>query len=154
MIISSFSAQDDLSAYPQAIQKALEFLKNTDILALEPGEYPIEGRDIYVKVFDITSAPVEQTHPEVHEKYCDVQYWVNGRERFGYAPDLGGNRVVAVKPEEDVRFYESVPNESFIQTQPGCFAIFFPYDAHRPGVCIDQPETFRKCVVKVSVDRI
>lgn len=90
MIFSSFSAKDDLSAYPQALRKALEFLKNTDILALEPGEYPIEGRNIYAKVFDLTTAPLEQTHPEVHEKYCDVQYWANGPGTLWHRPGFGG----------------------------------------------------------------
>ena len=126
MIISSFSAQDDLSAYPQAIQKALEFLKNTDILALEPGEYPIEGRDIYAKVFDITSAPVEQTHPEVHEKYCDVQYWVNGRERFGYAPDLGGNRVVAVNRKRTSAFMSPCPTRASSKPSLAALPSSFP----------------------------
>lgn len=35
----------------------------------------------------------------------------------------------------------------------GCYAVFFPNDAHRPGVCVDgKPLDYRKVVVKVSVD--
>ena len=35
----------------------------------------------------------------------------------------------------------------------GCYAVFFPNDVHRPGVCVDgKPLDYRKVVVKVSLD--
>ncbi|MFR5795436.1 MAG: YhcH/YjgK/YiaL family protein [Christensenellales bacterium] len=44
-------------------------------------------------------------------------------------------------------------NEFFIHATEGCYAVFFPNDAHRPGVCVDgKPLDYRKVVVKVSVD--
>lgn len=152
MIFSSIKSRDDRQAYPAAIRKAIEFVEHTDIAALAPGDYPIDGDRIYAKIFDLTTLPVEQTHPEVHIDHCDVQFWVAGREQFGIAPYLGGGKVIEAREGDDTYFLESVPNESFVTATPGCFAVFFPWDAHRPGVMLDGQTTFRKCVVKVRVE--
>jgi YhcH/YjgK/YiaL family protein len=38
---------------PQAIEKALDFLRNTDFTALEPGVVEIDGRNIFAQVLDL-----------------------------------------------------------------------------------------------------
>ena len=152
MIFSSLKTHDGFQAYPAAIRRALEYVKSTDVEALEPGDYPIDGEMLYAKVFDLTTLPVEETHPEIHHNYIDVQYWPSGSERFGIAPYLGGGKVVEAREAADTYFLESVPDESFVTARPGCFAVFFPWDAHRPGTVLDGPATFRKCVVKVHMD--
>ena len=35
--------------------------------------------------------------------------------------------------------------------EPGSFAVYFPDDAHKPGIAIDQPLHNKKCVFKVLV---
>ena len=152
MIFSSFQTGDSLVAYPAAIRRALEFLKTTDIEALKPGDYPIDGEKIFAKVFDLTTLPVSETHPEIHKRYIDVQYWPAGSERFGIAPYFGSEEIVDAREAEDLYFLASAADESFVIARPGCFAVFFPWDAHRPGTVLDAPATFRKCVVKVRTD--
>lgn len=39
MFFSSVHADDDLKRYPAAIQKAIEYAKNTDFSALEDGRH-------------------------------------------------------------------------------------------------------------------
>ena len=51
MIYSSIYA-GGAGQYPAAIQRALDYLKTTDITALEPANYPIEGDLMFAKVFD------------------------------------------------------------------------------------------------------
>lgn len=152
MYFSNLRSGDPLDHYPAAIQKALQYLRDTNIEALEPGDYPIDGDRIFAKVVDLTTRSVDQTYPEIHKKYVDVQYWPVQGEKFGIAPYLGGGKVVAAQEANDTWFLESVPGESFVTTAPGCFAVFFPWDAHRPGTHLDGEATFRKCVVKVSVE--
>lgn len=154
MIFSHFSAGDDFSTYPKAIRTALQFLKDNDIAAMQPGHYPIDGERIYARVMDLTTKPLAETMPEAHQRYCDVQYWPEGREVLGVALDLGGNPVHSHDVEADMIYYSSVPNESFITAFPGCFAVFFPYDIHRVAVCDGAPQTFRKCIVKVSMEAL
>jgi len=152
MIFSNLNSSDNFSCYPQAIQTALRFISEHNIDKMQPGEYQIDGDKIYAKIFDITTENLENTYPESHKRYCDVQYWQRGRERFGIAPDKQDNPIHKTDEAEDLILYKQALGESFVEAREGCFAVFFPYDIHRPGVQADGPLTFRKCVVKVRVD--
>lgn len=82
MIFSSVYAKDDVSKYPEAIQKAISYLKDNDFIHMEPGVYEIQGKDIYAQVFDAETGEVSEKRPEVHEKYVDVQFLVSGKEKI------------------------------------------------------------------------
>lgn len=72
MIFSSLNSTNDFSLCPSAIRRAVEYLKTTDFFHMEPGDYPIEGNLMYVKVFDQTSIPFEDTRPEKPITYRKV----------------------------------------------------------------------------------
>ena len=55
MFFSSVHADDDLKRYPAAIQKAIEYAKNTDFSALEDGRQEIDGDKMYANLFHLTS---------------------------------------------------------------------------------------------------
>lgn len=153
MIFSSIYANDELKRYPTAIQKAIEYAVTTDFSKLEDGRQEIDGEKMFANLFHLTSKPVEQTHPELHKKYVDVQFWISGEELCGVAPNTGKGNCIEAREEEDLYFYDYFDNEFFIHATQGCYAIFFLNDAHRPGVCVDEkPLDYRKVVVKVSVD--
>ena len=153
MIFSSFNSTDDLSAYPPALQRALNYLKSTDFLHPEPGNYPIEGEMLFAKVFDQTSMPLDQARPEFHRNYIDIHYWPEGEDLAGYAPNPGTYPVTDSNEKDDLYFIGQVSDENFIHCGSGCFAIYFPWDIHRPSVAFqDRPITYRKVVVKVHMD--
>lgn len=154
MIYSSIYANDDCSKYPKAIQRAIEYLKNTDILSLEPGEYPIEGDKIYAKVFDNTSKTVAETHPELHKNYMDVQFWASGSELMGLCLKKKEYEVIETHEDQDLYFLGEVEGEQFLRMEKGDYIVLFPNDIHRPGVAEKEPQTYRKAVVKVSMDLI
>ena len=89
MIFSSIHANDDLKRYPIAIQKAIEYAKTTDFAGLEDGKHEIDGDKMFVNLFHLTSKPKEETHPELHKRYADVQFWICGEELCGVAPFIG-----------------------------------------------------------------
>ncbi len=149
MIFSSIKS-DDYKNYPQAIQRAVEYLKANDFVAMEAGVYEIEGKDMYAQVFDAETGPAEEKRPEVHEKYLDVQFLASGKERLGFTFDTGEYEVDERFDERDLIFYKKVENEGFIESRPGCFCVFFPSDVHRPAVASGEPMTVRKVVVKVK----
>ncbi|WP_351089852.1 YhcH/YjgK/YiaL family protein, partial [Shewanella sp. S1-49-MNA-CIBAN-0167] len=68
------------------LAKALAHLADTDFSQLEVGNYPLEGKDIFVIVNDYETKPKEIEPFEVHQQYIDVQYVVSGEEEFGYLP--------------------------------------------------------------------
>ena len=55
--------------------------------------------------------------------------------------------MVEADEEKDLMFLEA-EGDTFL-VKEGSFAIFTPEDAHRPGMCADQPQPIRKAVVKV-----
>ena len=137
---------------PQPLKTVIEHLKQTDFQALPVGNYDLQGKDIYVQVFDMTTKPFAETRPEVHRQYADVQFSVSGCEKIGVASDDGSNTVAEdLLAERDLLFYSGVENESMLTMTPGSFAVFLPTDVHRPGCAFDQPEAIRKVVVKVRV---
>ena len=154
MIFSSIHAHDDLRRYPAAIRKAIEYAANTDFSRLEDGRQPIDGEKMYANLFHLTSKPLEETHLELHRNYVDVQFWISGEELCGVAPYTGKEKCIdQTRADEDLYFYEDFENEFFLHATQGCYAVFFPNDAHRPGVCVNgQPLDYRKVVVKVHVD--
>lgn len=151
MIFSSIYAKDDVNKYPKAIQTAIEYLKSNDFVAMEPGVYEIQGKDIYAQVFDAETGAAAERRPEVHEKYIDVQFLASGEEKLGFTPDTGKYEVDERIDERDLIFYKSVENEGFIVATPGCYSMFFPEDVHRPAVAVNEPMKVRKVVVKVKV---
>ena len=152
MIYSSIHANDDVSKYPAAIQRAIQYFTTTDVTALAPGNYPIEGDLMFAKVFDNTSKPTTENHPEYHKDYIDVQFFPNGGELMGICPKKAADyEIVGAIEEEDVWFTGDVEGEQFLRMDPGDYCILFPNDVHRPGTCDGQPQTYRKCVVKVAM---
>ncbi len=150
MILSKLNGKDDLAVYPAAIRRALEWLKTTDVLALQAGTVHIEGDDIYVLVQDLTTKA--DAKAEVHRKYIDLMYWPQAGERIGVAPYTGREAVVEDNPEKDKTLFDQVEEERFFVTEPGDFLVLFPWDVHRPGLRIgDEPVSFRKCVVKIAM---
>lgn len=152
MIFSNISCGAPLTLYPPAIQAAIRYATTTDFATLADGRQEIDGDKMFANLFHLTSKPVGETYPELHKKYVDVQFWISGEEQFGVAPADGIGALVKADADSDLYFYQDVKNESFVHAWAGCYAVFFPQDAHRPGVCRDRgPQDLRKVVVKVSV---
>ncbi len=154
MIFTSIHSIDDHKAYPEVIQKMIQYLKENDITKMEPGVYELQGKDLYIQVFDAKTAPVEETRPESHNDYLDVQFLATGEEKLGFTPNTGKYEVDEHIVERDLIFYKSVENEGFIHATPGCISVFFPCDVHRPAVAVNEPMTVRKAVIKVRTTLI
>ena len=111
-------------SYPQAIQTALDYLKSHDFTAMEPGVYEIQGKEIYAQVFDAVTVEADTKKAESHEKFLDVQFLVSGRERLGFTKNTGNYKVAEHIKERDLIFYESVEDEGWIESRPGCCLLY------------------------------
>lgn len=153
MIYGNINNLGKLSAYPEKIQKALQYVKDNDFINMEAGKYEIEGQDMFVQVMDSNADIISNKRPEVHRKYIDLQFTPNGGEIFGFATDTGSNEVdEELFDIKDIKYYKSVENEIFIKTNPGDFFIFYPWDVHRPACVENGPKKIRKVVVKISMN--
>jgi len=132
---------------------AFDLLASTPFDELAPGRHEVMG-DSLVLIFE----NVEPNRPgagrlEAHRKYIDVQYIIPGKgavaQEFGWRPTGTCSETAApFDKEKDIVFYADKPQLNFV-VPPGCFAVFFPGDAHAP---LNGSTTIRKAVVKVAVD--
>lgn len=155
MIVGHINALDEMDLYPEIIQKALAYLRDTDFTNMEVGKVELDGQRLFAMIQEMESDDIENRKAESHEKYVDIQYLISGGERIGYAV-LDETAIVKadMRPDKDVIFYEAPQPETFVELKPGSFGIFFPRDIHRPGCFLEQKETIRKVVVKISVDAL
>lgn len=132
--------------------KAFEFLKNNDLSTLEIKRYDTDDGSLYATVSEYTTKNEEDARYEAHRKYIDIQYVINGQELIGLAPLA--NRLETLEtydPERDIEFL-TVKGGVKLKAHPGRFFIFFPEDAHCPGMKDGENSTVRKVVVKVKTD--
>ncbi|WP_010234424.1 YhcH/YjgK/YiaL family protein [Clostridium arbusti] len=154
MIFGDVSNLGDMEkSLPEPILKTINYLKNNDFLNMKAGVYEIDGKDIYAQVIDATTKEKSDAKPEVHKKYIDVQFSVEGKEKIGFARDTGNNKVSEdLLNEKDIKFYENAENEIDLIMKPGNFAVLFPNDVHRPACSVGKPSNIRKVIVKVNTE--
>lgn len=136
--------------YPAYIQKGLEFIRQSDLLALQPGRIELDGDLMFALVQEVDTQPWEQMRPESHRTYVDIQFLVSGTERIGVIQHSDGLTVIEdLLAERDIVFYEHSGEESSLVLRPGQFAVFYPSDVHRPCCRVKESETIKKIVVKI-----
>lgn len=149
MIIDKLSNSQIYATLNPRLQAGFEFLKNQDLAALEVGKHPIDGEQVFALVQHYNTKPVEEGKLETHRKCLDLQYVVSGRELMGWAPISGLQPLGSYSPENDIQFFAGQGN--LILFEAGMFAIFFPEDAHMPGIAFEGPEPVKKIVIKVAI---
>ncbi|MEI6555257.1 MAG: YhcH/YjgK/YiaL family protein [Paludibacter sp.] len=135
------------SVHPR-FKKAFDFLLNTDLVALPLGKLELEGSDLFVNVVEIEGKSADEAKMETHNRYIDIQVPVTASETMGWiAVNQLKQTTQEYSPEKDVAFFADKAT-SFVNVQPYQFAIFFPEDAHQPGIAAG---THKKVIVKVLV---
>jgi len=131
------------------LEAGLRFLKTADLKNLPAGKNAIKGDKLFAVVSEYATRDEAAVKWEAHRRYIDIQHVVRGTEIIGcqYVPELRG--VSAYNRENDVLFLRGKGNRFALSE--GFFAIFFPCDAHRPGMSVSRPQKVRKVVVKVLI---
>ena len=141
------------SSYPEAIKKALSYLRNTDFSSLEDGEYELDGRDVYARVFRLENREMKDSHPEYHDEYIDIQYWLSGSALMGWLARRSMDYEL-FSAEGDLFLLKDDPaEERFIEVRKGDYMILFPSDIHRPDIKTGESDKCRKVVIKVRVNK-
>ena len=148
MIFSTFSQADRYAALHPLFPRAFEFIRNTDLLELAPGRYPIVGEDLFAIVESVSGRSRFEAKLECHRKYIDIQLVLEGVDEMGWKPLEDCTQPVSdYSAEKDIQFFRDAP-DAWIATPPGAFCIFFPEDAHAPLVSEGQ---IRKVIFKIAV---
>lgn len=128
---------------------AFLFLNRKDLDTLSPGTYAIDGENVYAIVSRYVPKEFEQSKWESHRKYIDLQYMIRGKEKIGVAPVAQAKVTEAYQEAKDIAHYETTGK--YYIAEPGTFFLFFPQEAHRPGIKADDNTAVRKLVIKISV---
>jgi len=130
--------------------KAFTYLKETDLAALAPGKYAVDGEDIFVMIQEYETKDLSAGKWEAHKKYADIQYLLAGKERMGYAEIGGMGGCEDQTPAKDMLIYQTDNGTgTFVRHTAGQFSIFFPQDAHMPNIADGEKTANKKAVVKV-----
>lgn len=148
--------QNELALYPSALQAGFRFLLETDLSALTLGRHDVQGDQIYITVAEYETEPKSKRRPEAHQRYLDIQYICLGEEVIGSAPlEAAGEIAEDCLKERDVVYYKGVTQEAEITLLPGMFAVYFPWDVHRPNCSVGgRAGKVRKVVVKIAMDAL
>lgn len=148
MIFDTLAHIDQYKTIHPGLYKALTILRDTDFSKMEDGRVEVDGTNLYYMLQSYETKPVNDT-PEAHKAYADIQMILAGQEKMGYGHLEDVTEEVKAFPEQDCWLYHG-PMQHVVVT-PGTFVVFFPGDAHAPGMAVENPEAVRKCVVKVKL---
>ena len=147
MIFSTLSQSDRYAALHPLFPRAFEYIRNTNLLSLAPGCYPIVGDDLLAIVEHMPGRTRAEAKLECHRRYIDIQLVLEGVDEMGWKPLADCHKPVSdYSAEQDIRFFNDAP-ATWFATPPGAFCIFFPEDAEAPLVSSGQ---VRKVVFKIA----
>jgi biofilm protein TabA len=150
MLIDRLSNTSTALLLPARLQRALDYLRVTDMAAVPLGRHELDGDRIFALVQEYMTRPADDCKWEAHRKYIDVQHVVRGVERMGYTPIADTRVREAYDIDRDVAFFD--PGGDYVTVREGMFTVFWPHDVHAPQCAAGSPQLVRKVVVKVAVE--
>ena len=150
MILDNIKNAETYYNLSARIQTAFEYLKQTDLKALECGKHSICGDDIYISVQEYNTKPLEEGKWEAHRQYIDIQFMIKGSEDMGCTDVEPLIPVTEYDEEKDLIFFKNAEG-NFFEVRENCFAIFFPQDAHMPCLSVDKSTLIKKAIVKIRL---
>ncbi|MDT3705693.1 MAG: YhcH/YjgK/YiaL family protein [Thiobacillus sp.] len=150
MILATLAEADRYLGLHPLFADAFEYLRSTDLYALEPGRHTIDGERLFAIVEACAGRTRAEAKLECHRRYIDIQLVLEGVDEMGWKPTADCvDPATEYDAARDIRFFNDAPS-SWIATPPGAFCLFFPEDAHAPLVGT-RAGTIRKVVVKIAV---
>jgi biofilm protein TabA len=152
MIAGDLRHVEDQMAVTPCLQKAISFLRWTNLRDLQEGKVEIEGERIYALVQCYDTVASAELEFEFHRRFIDVQYIVSGEEIIGWALAERMAITAAYDEAKDIAFGTLPSGEvTPVHLGAGQLVVLFPEDAHAPKLAAGAPAPVKKIVVKVAV---
>lgn len=152
MLLGDLSRADYAKSLPPIFARLCEKLKSLDLVNLPLGWQDLE-EGIRMNVMEFETTPAEEKKAEMHRKFIDIQLLISGTEMIEYGlsePDL--TKFDEYREEDDYQLTEMIEHKNDLVLQPNMFAIFLPYEPHKPGNSVNGKNAqLKKLVVKVPV---
>ena len=145
MILDSLEHLGNYTKLHAGIATVVKFLANHDLKALPLGRCDIDGDKVFVSVNSY--ATKEAPRVEFHKTYVDIQVILEGHEQIGWMPQKDLQNVTPYDAGKDIAFGDGTTQK--MEAIPGRFFVFFPEDAHQPG--IGNGNSVKKAVFKIRL---
>ena len=122
-------------------------------LAAEPfaaGRHDVDGALLYINAISYDTKPAEDAFYEAHRKYLDVMLMLEGEERVCFRDVRTLQEITSPYEEQGDSLLAAMDGgENSVRLSAGDMAVFFPEDAHAPGINWKEKSGVRKLVAKV-----
>jgi biofilm protein TabA len=153
MILDSLIRFHSYAPILQSGEKIAVFLATADLSNLPAGKTDIADTGAFAIASEYVPRPASACFLECHRECIDIQILIAGTEKIGFCPLDRCTTKEPYNKEKDFETVEGAPD--FITLKPGYFALFFPNDAHMPGVLPDKLATrVKKIVIKVPANKV
>lgn len=146
--LKHISAYRGLSAN---MDRAIDLLCNTDFSTLAAGRYDVDGDQLFYLVQEPALLEEDEARYELHRRYADIQLALTSGETILALPAVQIEAWQPFDEEKDVAFSVNAEPGIPLEMRPGCFAIFFPQDAHMTCLRGGDETSCRKVIVKVKL---
>ncbi|HEY6901668.1 MAG TPA: YhcH/YjgK/YiaL family protein [Puia sp.] len=126
--------------------KVFGWMRTADAASLQPGSYPIDGDNVFVRVSQ-SPRDFDSSRWEGHRYYHDIHFIISGKERIGKGVIARDTAITAYDSSRDITFYRG-PGD-YYPLDPGEFFIFFTGDAHRPFIKESGYPAVKHIVIKI-----
>lgn len=129
------------------LDKALKYMMDTDLAALENGKHVVDGEKVFVNIMDAVTKAGKCEY-EFHEQYYDIQIDLVGNEDVLFATEY---QEITKPYQKDGDIGMGICRcETLCHLGEGKFVICEPAEPHLPGAAVDgREEKIRKAVIKV-----
>lgn len=116
------------------------------------GKYEIAGTDCVAGVQRYITKPSSEKKWEAHQVFGDIQVVYHGNETCGHTDVARLTSSEAYSASKDVeKFSAPLFQTTQLQLSSGYFTIFYPHDAHQPGVANAAASEVLKVVIKFKL---
>lgn len=144
---------ENASNYFQSVPGFAQFMKfynDNDLESMPAGKIYLDGRDLFVNINDFKGKEEANCKMEAHRDYLDIQIPLGDDEIMGWKAQEDCQDIMTEYDEgKDVEFYKDKAVAKFV-VPAGHFAVFFPWDAHQPGIA--PGKEYRKLIVKSKME--
>lgn len=130
---------------------AFAWLKGFDT-STPDGKYEIAGPECVAGVQRYITKPGNEKKWEAHQIFGDIQVVYHGKETCGHTDVARLTSTESYSTSKDVeKFSAPLFPTTKLHLRSGYFTIFYPQDAHQPGVAVAQPTEVLKVVIKFKL---
>ena len=127
---------------------AIAFLRTRPLDRLPLQRIEVSGDSLYAMVSKNSGRKAADVRLEAHRKYIDIQYVIAGTEQMGWKSHTRcEKRETEYDGAKDFELFSDAP-DTYVTVHPGTLVIFFPDDAHAPGIGTGE---IHKVVIKVAL---